>query len=74
MRAVQGGTQTLDAFVARVGAQLAELVADGRALRRIAIPPRPTLAPKPAGPNTPNPGKSGVQRHVPKSRKERTSC
>jgi DNA topoisomerase-3 len=74
MRAVQGGTQTVDAFVARVGAQLAELVADGRALGRIAVPPRPTPAPKPAGPNAPNPGKSGIQRLLPNSRKERSSC
>jgi len=74
MRAVQGGTQTLDAFVARVGAQLAELVADGRALGRIAVPPRPTPAPKPGRPNAPNPGKSGIKRLLPNSRKERSSC
>jgi DNA topoisomerase-3 len=74
MRAVQGGTLTLDAFVARVGAQLAELVADGRALGRIAVPPRPTPAPKPARPNTPKPGKSGFKGLFPKKRKERSSC
>jgi DNA topoisomerase-3 len=74
MRAVQGGTLTLDAFVARVGAQLAELVADGRALGRIAVPPRPTSAPKPARPNTPKPGKSGFKGLFPKKRKERSSC
>ena len=74
MRAVQGGTQTLDAFVARVGAQLAELVADGRALGRIAVASRPTPAPKPVQPNAPKPGKSGVQRLLPNSRKERSSC
>jgi DNA topoisomerase-3 len=38
MRAIAERTQTLDAFLARVGAQLEQLVAEGRALGRIAVP------------------------------------
>jgi DNA topoisomerase-3 len=55
MRAITDSSQTLDAFLARVGAQLEQLVAQGRALGRIAIPasaarspasPRPSARPK----------------------------
>jgi DNA topoisomerase-3 len=38
MCAITEGSQTLDAFLARVGAQLEQLVAEGRALGRIAVP------------------------------------
>ncbi|MGH7440585.1 MAG: DNA topoisomerase, partial [Polyangiaceae bacterium] len=39
LRAITDGRQTLDAFLARVGAHLAQLVAEGRALGRVAVPP-----------------------------------
>jgi DNA topoisomerase-3 len=61
MRAVQGGSQTLDTFVARVGQQLQKLVRDGRALGRIAVPaaraPTPRAQPpsRPHSPRRPNP-------------------
>jgi DNA topoisomerase-3 len=48
MRAITEGTQTSGPFLARVGAQLEQLVAEGRALGRIVVPvhtpskPRPT--------------------------------
>jgi DNA topoisomerase-3 len=48
MRAITEGEQTLDAFLGRVRAQLAELVAEGRALGRIAIPRACAPAPRPA--------------------------
>jgi DNA topoisomerase-3 len=67
LRAITDGTQTLDAFLARVGAHLEQLVAEGRALGRIAVPPaapapppargRSPLRPHAADPRTPNPGK-----------------
>jgi DNA topoisomerase-3 len=38
LRAIAEGTQSLDAFVARVEAQLEQLVAEGRAVGRVAIP------------------------------------
>jgi DNA topoisomerase-3 len=47
MRAVCSGAQTLDAFVARVSAQLEALVADGRALGRIAVPAAAAPPPPP---------------------------
>ena len=47
LRAITDGTQTLDAFLTRVGAHLEQLVAEGRALGRIAVPP-PAPAPAPA--------------------------
>ncbi len=74
MRAVCDGTQTLDAFVAHVGAQLGQLVADGRALGRIAVPSRPTPAAEPARRTAPKPGKNAVKGRLPKPRKQRTSC
>jgi DNA topoisomerase-3 len=61
MRAVQGGSQTLDTFVARVGQQLQKLVTDGRALGRIAVPaaraptPHAHPQPRPHSPRRPNP-------------------
>jgi hypothetical protein len=47
LRAITDETQTLDAFLTRVGAHLEQLVAQGRALGRIAVPP-PAPAPAPA--------------------------
>jgi len=38
MRAICDGTQSLDAFLSRVGSELTTLVAQGRALGRIAVP------------------------------------
>jgi DNA topoisomerase-3 len=38
MRAITDGSQSLDAFLARVGSELAALVAQGRALGRITVP------------------------------------
>jgi DNA topoisomerase-3 len=53
MRAIQNGTQSLDSFLGRVGAQLQELVAQGRTLGRITVassqpPPPPCRAARPA--------------------------
>ncbi|HEV3188917.1 MAG TPA: DNA topoisomerase III [Polyangiaceae bacterium] len=53
VRAIQNGTQNLDSFLGRVGAQLEELVAQGRALGRITVassqpPPPPCRAARPA--------------------------
>ena len=45
LRAVAAGTQTSGAFFARVGAHLQQLVAEGRALGRIAIPPAAPATP-----------------------------
>ena len=57
MRAITEGTQPLDAFLARVGAQLQDLVARGRALGRIDVPaaclPSPPRAPKLGRPSRP---------------------
>ena len=39
MRSITEGSQSLDAFLQRVSAQLAELVAQGKALGRIVVPP-----------------------------------
>jgi DNA topoisomerase-3 len=47
LRAITDGRQTLDAFLGRVGAHLGQLVAEGRALGRIAVPPA-APAPPPA--------------------------
>jgi DNA topoisomerase-3 len=47
LRAITDGTQTLDSFLTRVGAHLEQLVAEGRALGRIAVPP-PAPSPAPA--------------------------
>jgi DNA topoisomerase-3 len=41
MRAITEGAHTLDGFLERVGAQLEQLVAEGRALGRIAVPAAP---------------------------------
>ncbi len=47
MRAIAEGEQTLDAFLGRVRAELEQLVAEGRALGRIAIPPTRAAAARP---------------------------
>jgi len=47
LRAITDGSQTLEAFLERVGAHLEQLVAKGRALGRIAVPPA-SPAPPPA--------------------------
>ena len=49
LRAVAAGTQTSGAFLARVGAHLAQLVAEGRALGRIAVPPAAPATPPARG-------------------------
>ena len=49
MRAIAEGEQTLDAFLGRVRAELEQLVVEGRALGRIAIPFTRAAAPRPAG-------------------------
>jgi DNA topoisomerase III len=41
MRAITDGSQSLDAFLTRIGAELGAMVAQGRALGRITVPPRP---------------------------------
>jgi DNA topoisomerase-3 len=45
LRAVAAGTQTSGAFLARVGAHLEQLVTEGRALGRIAVPPAAPATP-----------------------------
>jgi DNA topoisomerase-3 len=68
LRAITNGTQTSGAFLARVGAHIEQLVAGGRALGRIAVPP----APQPAGrdsPRTPN----GAHVHTPNIGRQRRS-
>jgi DNA topoisomerase-3 len=50
MRAITEGTQTSGAFLARVGAQLDQLVAEGRALGRIAVPALSPASPSPPPP------------------------
>jgi hypothetical protein len=72
LRAIHAGSQTLEAFVARVGAQLEHPVAEGRALGSIAVPPRPAPAPKPS--TAPKPGTSAVNRCPAKKRKQKKSC
>jgi hypothetical protein len=64
LRAITDGTQTLDAFLTRVGAHIEQLVAEGRALGRIAVPPAPQpirrdspRTPNGADARTPNPGR-----------------
>jgi DNA topoisomerase-3 len=44
MRAISDGAQTLDAFLARVNAQLEQLVDQGRALGRISLPAAPSTS------------------------------
>jgi DNA topoisomerase-3 len=41
MRAITDGSHSLDAFLTRIGAELGVLVAQGRSLGRITVPPRP---------------------------------
>jgi hypothetical protein len=45
MRSIADRTQTLDAFLASVDVQLRALVAQGRAMGRIAVPTAPSRAP-----------------------------
>jgi DNA topoisomerase-3 len=73
MRAIEGGTQTLDAFLARVRAQLDQLVAEGRALGRIAIPAA-APAPEPARRSTRRRrgGADALPRPMPTRGKQRT--
>ena len=47
MRAICDGTQSLDAFLSRVGSELTTLVAQGRALGRIPVPTARAGAPAP---------------------------
>src|SRR5580693_6890373 len=65
LRAITDGTQTLDAFLTRVGAHLEQLVAEGRAVGRIAIPP---AAPAPA----PTRGRSPRKPHAADARTPNT--
>ena len=55
IRAIAEGTQTLDAFLVRVEAQLEQLVAEGRALGRVAVP---------AGSPAPHPARRAAHRPV----------
>jgi DNA topoisomerase-3 len=72
MRAITEGAQTLDAFLGRVGVQLAELVAEGRALGRIAVP-RPQVPSPPARPSARPRAGGATARHdrVPKNARRR---
>ncbi len=54
MRAIQNGTQSLDSFLGRVGAQLEELVAQGRMLGRITVA---SAQPRPSAGNAARPDK-----------------
>ncbi len=49
LRAVAAGTQTSGAFLARVGAHLEQLITQGRALGRIAVPPAAPATPPARG-------------------------
>jgi DNA topoisomerase-3 len=49
LRAVAAGTQTSGAFLARVAAHIEQLVAEGRALGRIAVPPAAPATPTARG-------------------------
>jgi DNA topoisomerase-3 len=55
MRAITDGTQTLGAFLARVGEELEQLVAGGRALGRIAVPATPSPGARPDRPKNHTP-------------------
>ena len=68
LRAITDGTQTSGAFLARVGAHLEQLVAAGRALGRIAVPP----APQPAGRDSPR-KPNGAYVHTPNTGRQRRS-
>jgi hypothetical protein len=68
LRAITDGTQTLDAFLTRVGAHIERLVAAGRALGRIAVPP----APQPAGRDSPR-KPNGADVHTPNTGRQRRS-
>ena len=72
MRAITEGTQTLDAFLGRVGIQLEQLVAEGRALGRIAVP-RPQVPSPPARRSVPPRAGGATARHdrVPKNARRR---
>jgi DNA topoisomerase-3 len=73
MRAIAEGTQTLDAFLGRVGTQLGQLVVEGRALGRIAVPRAPA-APAPARRSArPRPAGTDMPRHPVPNRARRTS-
>jgi DNA topoisomerase-3 len=50
LRAIEAGHVSLDGFLERVSAQLAQLVADGRALGRITVPAVPAGLPVRASP------------------------
>ncbi len=69
MRAITEGTQTSGAFLDRVGAQLEQLVAEGRALGRIAVPAAAPAGPVPRPPQpvrrSARPRKSADTRHAP---------
>ncbi len=75
MRAITERTQTLDAFLGRVGAQLEQLVAEGRALGRIAVPAACAPAQQPIRRSAPRQGSGADPRHspIPKNRKPRKS-
>jgi DNA topoisomerase-3 len=68
LRAITDGTQTSGAFLARVGAHIEQLVAGGRALGRIAVPPAPQQAGRDA-PRKPN----GADVHTPNTGRQRRS-
>ena len=74
MRAIAEGTQTLDAFLARVEAQLEQLVAEGRALGRVAVPAG-SPAPHPArrAAHRPLRGGSARPRPLPPSERQKRS-
>jgi DNA topoisomerase-3 len=61
LRAITDGRQTLDAFLARVGAHLAQLVTEGRALGRIAVPPAAPATPPARGRSTGKPHRADAR-------------
>ena len=77
MRAITDGSQTLDAFLRCVGAQLDQLVAEGRALGRIAVPVAcaPAQQPTRRAARARRQGSGADSRHspIPKNRKPRKS-
>jgi DNA topoisomerase-3 len=62
MRKIADRTQTLDAFLASVDVQLRELVAQGRAMGRIAVPSAPSRAP--TVPRAAHPRRSGLPKRA----------
>jgi DNA topoisomerase-3 len=69
LRAITDGRQTLDAFLGRVAAHLQQLVTEGRALGRIAVPPAAPAPPPARGRSPRKPHHADA--HTPKTGRQR---